>query len=73
MAGSYYSPFTLQQQVHIDDDSSITASVTAITFRTTLECQIECSWIQDGQSRVALIEAWRIKAKNPTTDDLEPF
>lgn len=72
MGGSYHSPFTLQQQVHIDDDDSITASVTAIIFRTTLECQIECSWIQDGQSRVAWIEAWRIKAKTPLFDE-EPF
>lgn len=66
---AYHSAFRLQQKVHIDGDDSITASVTALLHRTTSATTAECSWIQDGHSRVAWIEEWRLAAANPEDTD----
>lgn len=73
MASSHlHSDFSLKEKVHIDDDPSITASVTAMTWRTS-SALLEVSWIQDGQNRACWVEPWRLTtAEKPcghTADD----
>lgn len=54
----FESDFKIGDRVHIDGDSSLTAVVTAVLFRSSCP-QCEVSWISDN-ARTAWIETWRL-------------
>lgn len=57
----FKSRFALYERVSIDSDASISATVTAIVFRSYREPLYEVSWISNGQNQVCWIEEPRLE------------
>lgn len=58
----YSSEFMVGDPVHIDGDSTLTATVTGLMFRShAIPPMVECSWMLGGDSKVQIFEAWRLK------------
>jgi hypothetical protein len=67
MSVSFTSGWAFGARVHVDNDLSYTAVVTALTFRAGVSYpMVEVSWIRDGQLARATVEAWRL------VDDMRP-
>ena len=47
-------------RVHIDGDKSLTATVTALMYRTGGLVMCEVAWISNGDSKAPNIEPWRL-------------
>lgn len=59
--GSDFEPW---QKVHLDDDASLVATVTAFSFRPSSDggtnCLVEVSYAHNGEAKVAWIEPRRL-------------
>jgi hypothetical protein len=59
----FQSPIPLTGKVHIDGDTSLVGTVTAITFRHPANRPMyEVSWIANGVAQTASIEEYRLTA-----------
>lgn len=62
---NFTTKFKFGERVHIDDDTSITATVTAFCFRSD-RCEIEASWMHNGAALSAWFVDWRLKGVAPS-------
>jgi hypothetical protein len=57
---NFESRWTIGDRVHIDDCSSITATVTAFCFRATRAPTVEVSYFHNGEAKTAWPEEGRL-------------
>lgn len=55
----FRAPFLHGDKIHIDGDTSIVATVTAVLWRSTIT-QVEVSWVHCGDVKTAWLEEWRL-------------
>lgn len=52
--------FGVEDKVNIDGCENLYVYITAITWRSQDKITYECSWIANGDPKIALIEEWRL-------------
>lgn len=59
---TFHSQWTINDRVHIDNDTSIVGIVTGICFRLVRAPTIEVSWFANGDAKTAWFEEWRLNS-----------
>lgn len=54
--------FTIGDRVNIDGCSDLTATITAVQWRTQSGVSYELGWVCGGKAECVLIEGWRLTA-----------